>query len=113
MLSSSVKAGAFKPSSTGIVASPPWRDLRRERLYHAAGGGGRRHAGGPVTPEALNGADALAILTEWGAYQRPDFDAMIARMASPVIFDGRNLYDPQRMRELGFVYYSIGRPAVL
>ena len=57
------------------------------------------------------GADALAILTEWKQFVHPDFAQMRRLMRSPVIFDGRNLYDPQRMREAGFVYYSIGRPA--
>ena len=44
--------------------------------------------------DALDGADALAIMTEWGDYQRPDFNEMCQRMQSPVIFDGRNLYEP-------------------
>ncbi|MCI0335233.1 MAG: UDP-glucose/GDP-mannose dehydrogenase family protein [Planctomycetes bacterium] len=62
--------------------------------------------------EAIDKADALAIMTEWGDYQRPDFKEMIARMRFPVVFDGRNLYEPGNMRRLGFVYHSIGRPAV-
>jgi UDPglucose 6-dehydrogenase len=62
--------------------------------------------------EALDKADALAIMTEWGDYQRPDFKEMAARMRSPVVFDGRNLYEPRNMRRLGFTYHSIGRPAV-
>jgi UDPglucose 6-dehydrogenase len=62
--------------------------------------------------DALDGAEALAIMTEWGDYQRPDFKAMASRMRSPVIFDGRNLYEPARMRQLGFTYHSIGRAAV-
>jgi len=61
--------------------------------------------------EALDKADALAIMTEWGDYQRPDFKEMAARMRSPVVFDGRNLYEPRRMQQLGFTYHSIGRPA--
>jgi UDPglucose 6-dehydrogenase len=61
---------------------------------------------------ALDGADALAIMTEWGDYQRPEFKAMFQRMAAPVIFDGRNLYEPWTMERLGFTYHSIGRPAV-
>jgi UDPglucose 6-dehydrogenase len=62
--------------------------------------------------EALDKADALAIMTEWGDYQRPDFKEMAKRMRSPVIFDGRNLYEPTKMRHLGFAYHSIGRPKV-
>jgi UDPglucose 6-dehydrogenase len=60
--------------------------------------------------EALEGADALAIVTEWKEFVHPDFDQMRARMRRPVVFDGRNLYDPRRIRAAGFTYYSIGRP---
>jgi UDPglucose 6-dehydrogenase len=63
--------------------------------------------------EALDGADALAILTEWKQFVHPDFERMKSRMHSPVIFDGRNLYSTFRMRDTGFTYYSIGRPEVL
>jgi len=59
--------------------------------------------------DALDGADALAIMTEWAEFRRPEFDEMVKRMKSPVIFDGRNLYDPQRVAEAGFTYHSIGR----
>jgi len=62
--------------------------------------------------KALDGADALAIMTEWGDYQRPDFAEMAKRLSKPVVFDGRNLYDPERMQSFGFTYHSIGRPAV-
>ncbi len=62
--------------------------------------------------EALEGADALAIMTEWKQFVHPDFPRMRERMRTPVVFDGRNLFNPQRMREAGFTYYSIGRPAV-
>jgi len=59
---------------------------------------------------ALKGADALAIVTEWSQFKAPDFDAIADLLRAPVIFDGRNLFDPQRMRERGFTYVSIGRP---
>jgi UDPglucose 6-dehydrogenase len=62
--------------------------------------------------DALDGAQALAILTEWSDYRSPDFAEMRRRMASPVIFDGRNLYKTSDMRKHGFAYYSIGRPVV-
>lgn len=62
--------------------------------------------------EALDGADALAIATEWSVYRTPDFSEMMTRMNSPVIFDGRNLYKPSDMSAAGFSYYSIGRPTV-
>jgi UDPglucose 6-dehydrogenase len=57
----------------------------------------------------LEGADALAIATEWNEFRNPDFEIMKRLMRSPVIFDGRNLYEPSRMRELGFLYDGIGR----
>ena len=62
--------------------------------------------------DVLEGADALAINTEWGEFRNPDFTEMKRRMRSPVIFDGRNLYDPEHIREHGFTYYSIGRAPV-
>ncbi|HEX5445619.1 MAG TPA: UDP-glucose/GDP-mannose dehydrogenase family protein [Pirellulales bacterium] len=62
--------------------------------------------------DALNGAEALAIMTEWKQFQQPDFDEMRRRMKSPVIFDGRNLYELSQMRAAGFVYHSIGRASV-
>jgi UDPglucose 6-dehydrogenase len=59
--------------------------------------------------DALKGADALAIVTEWSEFREPDFARMRKLMRSPVIFDGRNLYSPEHIRGLGFTYYSIGR----
>jgi UDPglucose 6-dehydrogenase len=59
--------------------------------------------------DALNGADALAINTEWKTYHNPDFSEMRTRMNGHVVFDGRNLYEPSRMVQQGFTYYSIGR----
>jgi UDPglucose 6-dehydrogenase len=63
--------------------------------------------------EALDGAECLAIVTEWGDFRHPDFDEMVRRMRSPTIFDGRNLYVPAEMRSRGFVYHSIGREAAV
>jgi UDPglucose 6-dehydrogenase len=60
--------------------------------------------------DALNGADALLILTEWNDFRRPDFSRMKELLKHPVVFDGRNIYDPHKMRALGFRYFSIGRP---
>ena len=62
--------------------------------------------------EALNGADALAIVTEWKTFRAPDFATMKTALKSPVVFDGRNLYEPEAMREFGFEYYPIGRPQI-
>jgi UDPglucose 6-dehydrogenase len=65
-----------------------------------------------VNYEALQGADALLIVTEWNEFRRPDFERMRKLMKHPVIFDGRNLYDPDDMRSRGFTYYSVGRRPV-
>jgi UDPglucose 6-dehydrogenase len=59
--------------------------------------------------DALHGASALLILTEWNEFRRPDFTRMKNLMKQPVIFDGRNIYDPEDLRRSGFEYYSIGR----
>ena len=59
--------------------------------------------------EALKGADALGIFTEWNEFREPDFSRMRSLMRTPVIFDGRNLFDLAQMRAHGFTYYSIGR----
>jgi UDPglucose 6-dehydrogenase len=59
--------------------------------------------------DALNGADCLAIVTEWNEFRRPDFPRMKALMHEPIVFDGRNLFTPEQMKQHGFTYYSIGR----
>jgi len=61
--------------------------------------------------EALQGCDALAIVTEWAEFRSPDFTALKQALKTPAIFDGRNLYDPAMVRGLGFEYFSIGRKA--
>ncbi|MFL5482652.1 MAG: UDP-glucose dehydrogenase family protein [Gemmatimonadaceae bacterium] len=63
--------------------------------------------------EALPGADALVIVTDWNEYRNPDFERIKKGLVRPVIIDGRNLYDPERMSDLGIRYYSIGRPAAV
>jgi len=60
---------------------------------------------------ALEQADALAIVTEWNEFRNPDFNVMLRLLRQPVIFDGRNLYEPAQMAEHGFIYYGIGRVA--
>jgi UDPglucose 6-dehydrogenase len=59
--------------------------------------------------EALRGADVLAIVTEWQEFRSPDFDQIKSELKHPVIFDGRNLYDPQFVKRFGLKYYAIGR----
>jgi len=58
---------------------------------------------------ALEGADALIVCTEWKTFRAPDFDTLRTKLTNPVIFDGRNMYEPGNMKELGFSYYGIGR----
>jgi UDPglucose 6-dehydrogenase len=66
----------------------------------------------PGNYECLEGADALIIVTEWNEFRYPDYDKIKELLSDPVIFDGRNLYKPVRMRERGFTYYRIGRQPV-
>ncbi|MDP9202793.1 MAG: UDP-glucose/GDP-mannose dehydrogenase family protein [Gemmatimonadota bacterium] len=61
--------------------------------------------------EALTGADALVVVTDWNEYRHPDFERVKRSLKQPVIVDGRNLYDVEKMRELGVRYHSIGRPS--
>ena len=62
--------------------------------------------------QAIDGADALIIMTEWNVFRSPDFQAVKSRLINPVVFDGRNIYNPAVMQEMGFSYYSIGRQAI-
>ncbi|MBI3795761.1 MAG: UDP-glucose/GDP-mannose dehydrogenase family protein [Deltaproteobacteria bacterium] len=66
-----------------------------------------------VNYDALSGADALLIVTEWNEFRRPDFSRMRPIMKTPIIFDGRNLYEPAVMQQEGFLYYPIGRVPVV
>lgn len=65
------------------------------------------YAGRPIS--ALEGADALLIVTEWKEFRSPDFGIIKSRLREPVIFDGRNMYEPSHVREQGFEYFAIGR----
>src|SRR5215204_497195 len=80
-----------------------------EAMQAARGIYGNRVCYAPNNYDALKGADALAIVTEWSEFRRPDFSRMRTLMRSPVIFDGRNLFTPEQMKQNGFSYYSIGR----
>lgn len=60
--------------------------------------------------DVAEGADALVLATEWNEFKQLDFDRILKLMRTPIIMDGRNLWDPERMRQLGFTYYGIGRP---
>jgi UDPglucose 6-dehydrogenase len=59
--------------------------------------------------EALENSDALLLVTEWNQFRRPDFNKIKTLLKEPVIFDGRNQYDPAELKNRGFTYYSIGR----
>jgi len=94
-----LKAGAT------VTAFDPVAMEEAEKTYK--GEGGIAFAG--TAMQATQGADALLIATEWKAFRSPDFDALKASLKSPVIFDGRNLYEPAVVRSKGFEYYPIGR----
>jgi len=115
--------GAFKPR-TDDVREAPSLVLIRTLLEHAAAvrlhdpeamPNLRRVFGDRLTYcdrpyGTLEGADALAIVTEWNEFRHPDFEIVHRLLTTPVIFDGRNLYEPAAMAAHGFTYYSIGRP---
>ena len=117
---------AFKPNTDDMREAPSrrlmealWAAGARVRAHDPAAMGEARRIYGErpdlalcATPEeALEGADALVIVTEWSVFRSPDFDLVRERLAEPVIFDGRNLYDPERLARMGFTYYAIGRGA--
>jgi UDPglucose 6-dehydrogenase len=98
--------GLLERGATVQVHDPEAMEVARR--YHL----GDRVAYHEQSYDALAGADALLILTEWHLYRRPDLQRVRSLLRAPVLFDGRNLFDPARMQEAGFEYYSIGRPAV-
>ena len=59
--------------------------------------------------EVADGADALVLMTEWNQFRNLDFERLKSSMRAPIVIDLRNIYDPVRMREIGFEYYSLGR----
>jgi UDPglucose 6-dehydrogenase len=65
----------------------------------------------PGAYEALEGADLLVIFTDWADYRAPDFDRIKSSLSEAIVIDGRNLYSPEKMRQLGFQYHCIGRPS--
>ena len=93
LLRAGAKVQAFDPEATGEA-----KKIFGDRIQYA----NRNY-------EALPGAAALLVLTEWNEFRRPDFQRVKQLLKNPVIFDGRNLYDPADIRKLGFQYYSIGR----
>ncbi len=86
-----------------VVAHDPAAMREAERRL------GKRVTFAPTNYEALNGADALVVVTDWNEYRFPDFARIKAALKKPVLIDGRNLYDPAKMQALGFTYRSLGR----
>jgi UDPglucose 6-dehydrogenase len=80
-----------------------------EAMDEAKGIFGNRIQLAPNNYACAEGTDALLIVTEWQAFRNPNFERMSTAMRQPVIFDGRNIYDPIPLRQLGFTYYSVGR----
>ncbi len=117
---------AFKPGTDDIREAPSITLMK-----HLIGEGATVSAHDPVAHETcrqvmgdtigyedsaydcLKGADALIVCTDWDDFKNPDFEAVKRLMKEPVIFDGRNLYRPEQMREAGFVYHSVGREPVI
>jgi UDPglucose 6-dehydrogenase len=94
LLKRGAKVRAFDPEARGVA-----QKIFGSKIHYA------RHA-----YDALTEADALLVVTEWNEFREPDFTKMKKLMKQPLIFDGRNIYNPVQVRELGFTYTSIGRP---
>ena len=94
---------ALRNAGASVTAHDPAAMAAAQRMI----GDGVRFA--PSNYEAIEDADALVVVTDWNEYRHPDFNRMKAAMKSPIVIDGRNLYDRGKMRSLGFVYDSIGR----
>jgi UDPglucose 6-dehydrogenase len=121
---SSIWGLAFKPRTDDMREALPWslsmNWLRAEVAAHdpealtqAQKVFGDRISYHRMNYDTLTDADALLIVTEWNEFRRPDFKRMRDLMKSPLIFDGRNLYEPAEMRQEGFTYYPVGRPSVV
>jgi UDPglucose 6-dehydrogenase len=91
-----------------IAHDPVAMNAARARFEGRAGAERLRFA--QTSDDAVQGADALVIVTDWNEYRHPDFRRVRDALARPVVVDGRSLYDPAKMRALGFTYLSIGRP---
>jgi UDPglucose 6-dehydrogenase len=115
---------AFKPGTDDMREAPSrvlieslWKAGAKVRAYDPAATKEAKRIWGDRADlvlctrakETIEGADALVIVTEWKEFRSPDFDGLKKQLKSPVIFDGRNLYDPALMKKQGFTYYAIGR----
>jgi UDPglucose 6-dehydrogenase len=93
LIAEGAKVKAYDPEATEEA-----RKIFKDKIIYA-----------DKTYEALEGADALVIVTEWNEFRRPNFEKIKTLMKSAIIFDGRNLFEPNKMAELGFEYEGIGR----
>jgi UDPglucose 6-dehydrogenase len=118
---------AFKPGTDDMREAPSrvliealWKAGAKVRAYDPAASKEARRLWGERPDftlcnrarECIDGAEALVIVTEWKEFRSPDFDFLKKQLKAPVIFDGRNLYDPSFMKKQGFKYYAIGRGEV-
>ncbi len=118
---------AFKPNTDDMREAPArtvmeslWQHGAKVRAYDPTAMGEARRIYGErddltlcgQRDETLDGASALIIITEWNQFRSPDFERLRGALKQPVIFDGRNLFEPELMRGIGFSHYSIGRPSV-
>lgn len=94
LLGDGAKVSAYDPKANGVARSIFNDTIEYSNSYY----------------EALEGADALVLITEWNEFRTPDFEHMKQIMKTPVIFDGRNIFDLEKLRKMGFTYYGIGRP---
>jgi UDPglucose 6-dehydrogenase len=114
---------AFKPQTDDMREAPSVRIIEALLAKGAtvrasdpeAASSARKIFGSRITIDddqyqSLEGADALLVVTEWNEFRRPDFQRMKEMMRQPYVFDGRNIYNPETMRKMGFVYSCIGRP---
>jgi len=115
---------SFKPNtddmreaSSRVLMEALWREGARVRAFDPAARDEARRIYGDrpdldlvsAPEEALEGADALVVVTEWRIFRSPDFEKIRRLLKEPVVFDGRNLYDPTQLQAKGFTYYGIGR----
>ncbi len=118
---------AFKPNTDDMREAPSrvlmealWKEGAQVRAYDPAAMQEARRIYGQqallslyaTQMECLDSADALVVVTEWTQFRSPDFEELKRRLGQPLIFDGRNIYDPDTLRAAGFTLYSMGRPTV-
>ena len=101
---------ALWADGASVAAYDPKASEEAERLYPAELADGRLVLC-ETKEAATEGADTLVICTEWKRFMAPNFDQLAFALRQKLIFDGRNLYDPERLAEMGWTYYGIGRGA--